>query len=690
MVCTYKACKRMWIGGTYSVVNNLKPKWKESVIISSDYNYNENSQDDEYEYNFVIDGTFSKGTSVVIECKNNHTCLIKNGFEITTDNLRCYGECIIKKSLLPKIVPFALSENCSSWYYESFIFALPFCMFQTLIALYWLQIHKIIDYCYTVFFIRQESKAYGYYDTIPKLSEYSLENVLKYTFDDQTEKTEEVEQADTTKEKEKENESKDELADGKKENSDAETDETEYEMVPTPLKQYLDAKGDEFFKNVFNFSRLNIPQDVAEIIFLYMGINNINCFYAKYYLYPKYRRKYMQFVNYFILYHMIIIVLFYFSIIVIFAEYFTWRDNVRNSIENGFKINDNGNNIIAVETRDWHFYQSFAAMLCSNFGFIKISSLFLTCSLLNKPGGIENFERTIQGKIDEDIRSHDHVADDVKFEEKSMDGGAKDLNQTKVKSRSNSVSKDKECNVNNIEENDSDLIQIVNDDTIMSSMETKRIEKLYPIRVYFSQIIALQMNFGPNLIKNINTQGSIKQDDLKLIKFVKMGNNFWLMPGSNKLLSISYYTIGMWYLIVGGMVVPVFVIPGLWACILPLMIFGLYCLVVQVFCNMLINPKWQVSDIFDKMFIKWYSFENILFVLFVVIMLFSCQLLVYGIYRLATFGAISLYRGNLWVSIWNGDTTDWSNKFCTNENWIVFPQKLNFGTFILWITRWIA
>ena len=57
---------------------------------------------------------------------------------------------------------------------------------------------------------------------------------------------------------------------------------------------------------------------------------------------------------------------------------------------------------------------------------------------------------------------------------------------------------------------------------------------------------------------------------------------------------------------------------------------------------------------------------------------------------MSVFASGALLRDAEWIKVFWGEYTDWGNNYCTNKNFLLFPNDLDLGTFILWIARWIA
>lgn len=609
--CKGSGCEKMWIGGAHYVSNKNAPKWKKSLIRSS--NSSINTSKNENEYNLVVDGTFHKKTSILIECRENHRCKINNGFEIELSNLKCDGQCIIENGILPKIIRFPLNENCGSWIHESFIFALPFCLIQTIVAFYWLYLHKIIDYCYILFFISgQAHKNFK----IPVFYDYSLEKVLQFQFDESKRKTKFHKNQHT-------------IVDSPLKNYN---DKIAYELVNQQILIGYDALVKKYSQNcndsnVDNILKYSLPNYISQIIIEYCGNENeISFFYAKHCLYPKYKSKYIQFVKYFTIYQMIVCVLLIMSVAILFNEYFIWYSSVKNSIKNGSRINSKNQNIIAIESRDWHFYQSLAAMFATNFLFHKTFVVLSSFVFLWSGSSAKLFEKEIEEKIN---------------------SNANDDETLMLK-----LSKEKESN-----------------GTQPTSIRS--------IKVLFRHILGIRVKFGDDISSQL--------------KLFHVGR--WV---SRYEISLQVYVT-----VLVCILVPVFLIAGFFACLMPLLLSILLVGSLIMLQKMLNNPKWQVSNVLDNIYIdimdcyKYKTFtkdklKSTFYILSIVMILFGIQILFYAIYRLSIFGSISLYRGNSWVSVFAGDRTDWGNVYCKNDSWILFPKRVNFGTFVLWLARWIT
>ena len=56
------------------------------------------------------------------------------------------------------------------------------------------------------------------------------------------------------------------------------------------------------------------------------------------------------------------------------------------------------------------------------------------------------------------------------------------------------------------------------------------------------------------------------------------------------------------------------------------------------------------------------------------------------------FSGASILRGNDWDKTISGEYLDgpWESNYCTNTNFLLFPNELNIGTFFVWISWFIV
>lgn len=411
--------------------------------------------------------------------------------------------------------------------------------------------------------------------------------------------------------------------------------------------------------------------------------------------YPKYHRL----MRYLTLWDMFSFVWAIMIDIIIYVNFISWSLTAYNNLDDGYKVSDT---ITIVESNIWHIFQSFCAMYVSSqvlnncFGlwFISCYIEFDSTNFEDRGDRGDGIDRGVglffaMIKIFCNIQV---VSPRVCFKPltltKKLNGNPRVTDDT--------VSNSKTDN-NYTGSNWNSYSQHKDDDRDYEDDDYKDEEKAATMEL---ELQALSARDGHSSSDDDGYDGDGDDDDgsnynqdlerkyLVLKPFIKFGK--WI---NGLIYNKTIRTVVM----IGRTIRFIFAIlsvspilgAGLFAAIIPIIVVIISVILFLAPC-LDCTQKYMLSQMnklksVEKMELKKIFFRVGMFVIYI-----QCfYILNYMVWRMSVFNGAALYRGAPWMDIISGKYMDSGNNYCTNKNFLLFPNQVNFSTIVVWMSWWI-